>query len=441
MAVADPPRASWVDYLQSVMEENTTDSEPPSPQSKRRRPGQESEPETHPMPKPPQVMCTGQGAVSSVAALATSQTMVSAHPPDLTNADVHTLAGVPKASSAADEKGSMTTPQRLTHRIADDDKEQSVVGDWLVPLRKVLAPLIAVLGKQRRPLVLDTLLSGTETEVYALSQSGLFRFVHRVSVEQWPVCHAFVAAQGQPMPECLHRDMKAYASSEAAQWCVTHGQSHEKPSQLADILCAALVCTPYSSQRSGRFRAGSVESHEAFDIAGCVLEHIRQARPRSVLIENVVGWAMTSREERDGGATSSMEEFMQALQGLRYHVRSIALDTDAWSLVRRPRIYLIAIHMGLASSATAIERTIKLVSAVVAERAKTPAASVTQWVSVSDDSELARFVDDEDHLAACSARCHASRRAVSGRQALHRMTRPAGERAVASVSEGRRGQV
>ena len=281
------------------------------------------------------------------------------------------------SSAAAQQQATMTAKQTATKAtIGHGHLVSSVVRDWSDPLGEALHERLHMLGPQLRDIIMDTLCSGADTEAYSLRKAALLDFVHRVAVECESFPDEFLTAQNEPKSACWFGCVREYAStSTTATWCRRHGANHPRPTELADLLAAGIVCRPYSQQRNKRFRSQSVEEHQDFDIADHVLEHVRRSRPRLVMIENVGGWDKLSREERAQDCESYMEKFIADLRAIGYEVRSITLDTKTWSNVRRPRIYVLA-TIRTASSAAAMDDVVSLIGHCVAERAKTPPRQV-----------------------------------------------------------------
>ena len=241
----------------------------------------------------------------------------------------------------------------------------------------------------------------------------MVQVAHRVAVERETFPDAFLTEQGEPKAACWYGCVREYASSDAASaiWCRRHQAHHPKPTVAADMLCAGIVCRPYSQQRSGRFRDQSVEEHADFDIAEFVLEHVRKAEPRMVFIENVIGWDRLSRAQREEGCDSYMEKIIADLRDLGYEVRTVALDTTTWSNVRRPRVYVLG-TIRSASSAAAMDDVVSLIAHCVAERGKTPARQVEPGKTYINDITGRRSWSDGMSCWGCPGPSTACARAV-----------------------------
>lgn len=220
---------------------------------------------------------------------------------------------------------------------------------WRDPVVEVLGSHWSSLRPQRRKLVVDSLLTGTGVEMYSLVRGGMIDIELRVCVESKLVAWIF-ATLDQPgqqrrghLPQCWFTCLRQLVTMGEAH-CRVCGGAHAAPRSPADLLCAGIVCKPFSYQWSGRWAAGS-EAHSDFDIGGLVLEYIRLTGPRLVLLENVMGWNTTTKHDKDG--KTPMERILQALAGHGYAVQAITLDTEVWSQMSRPRIYIMAARLDL----------------------------------------------------------------------------------------------
>ena len=243
----------------------------------------------------------------------------------------------------------------------------------------VLRPVFDNLGPQRRPLVVDSLCSGTETEAYVVQACGLIAAHHRLTVDNKENLDKWFAGQRAARSDCHFTCLRTLASSHAAH-CTNHGYSHGIPEGRADLLSTGFVCKPYSDLRVGRFSDGNVAQHRDSDMFEHVLAYIGSTRPRAVFLENVAGWNKRTREEREEGTPSAMEKAALSLRGLGYFARALSLDTDCWSQVHRPRVYIIAVSRDTASSDAALDTAIDLVHTIVSERGMRPPRDV-HWLA------------------------------------------------------------
>ena len=88
-----------------------------------------------------------------------------------------------------------------------------------------------------------------------------------------------------------------------------------------------------------------------------------------------------------------MVRALESITRIGYFVRALTLDTDCWSKVRRPRMYIIGVCTDTASSDAVLDSALDLVAATVEERGKEPPRDVHWLASVVpkawQDRELA----------------------------------------------------
>ena len=278
---------------------------------------------------------------------------------------VHHDAGVASlrqnvSSSAADTSG---TTHPLPGNVAGEQGANSsldargrahqIESGWRDPIVEVLGSRWSSLRPQRRKLVVDSLLTGTGVEMYSFVRGGMIDIELRVCVERKLVAWTFATLDqsGQQrrghLPQCWFTCLRRLVREGVAD-CRVCGRAHAAPRSPADLLCAGIVCKPFSFQWSGRWVAGS-EAHAEFDIGELVMDYIRLTRPRLVLLENVMGWDVTTRHDTDGDTDghTPMERIMQALQACGYAAQAITLDTEVWSAMSRPRIYIMGARLDL----------------------------------------------------------------------------------------------
>ena len=276
-------------------------------------------------------------------------------------------------NTAASSVAAATTAVSRTDRIDDD---------WRLPLQDVLRPHWSSAGWQLRPLVVDSLFSGTATEMYALRRGGMITATARVAAEKDPAAWLFCQsdqATGAPH-ECWFTCARALASTGAAM-CLTHGREHAIPDGPADLLVAGIVCKPFSFQRVGRWGPGGAQAHPDFDLGDVALKYIARTLPSMVLLENVLGWDCLSHSAEQDELTA-MEDTSRRLRESGYTTMPIRLDTDTWSVVARPRIYIMAARTASSLAAVAMARDLVL-SVVRARASRLP--SGTWMIGPGDD--------------------------------------------------------
>lgn len=89
-----------------------------------------------------------------------------------------------------------------------------------------------------------------------------------------------------------------------------------------------------------RWKAGSVEKHPLYWVGEAALECILKARPRTVVVENVLGW--DQKASMDNGP-SHLRKFINRLSS-QYWCKAMRLSLRPWVAAERDRVYLIAVH-------------------------------------------------------------------------------------------------
>jgi len=127
----------------------------------------------------------------------------------------------------------------------------------------------------------------------------------------------------------------------------------------ADLFVAGFSCKPFSTLRPRRFEKNSVEDHVESHLFPDIVQHIRMNEPRLFFLENVVGWALTSR--LDGG-DSWMARHMAMLDDLgKYETTFLKLDLLRWADARRERFYVVGCHRDMCPTAQALAEFERLV--------------------------------------------------------------------------------
>lgn len=260
--------------------------------------------------------------------------------------------------------------------------EHAIVDDWVWPVRQVCEG-----GRPSRPIIVDSLCAGTETEMYGFRTAAVFPVRLRVVVEKKESASKWLRAQRLRWdPECRFEDVREVASSGAA-WCLTHRRRHAPPGG-ADLLVAGVVCKPFSQARQGRFADGGVEAHVDADIGQAALAYVRRTRPNLVLIENVSGWNKRSRVERGRDDPSPMDKMRRKLEALGYAAQCVHLDVCVWSQCRRDRVYMLGARKDCLASPDAATRgldlALKLTEEMVALRATRPPMTVGKMIEIAD---------------------------------------------------------
>ena len=104
-------------------------------------------------------------------------------------------------------------------------------------------------------------------------------------------------------------------------------------------------CGPVDSKKIG------VDDHAESHLFPDIVQHIRMNEPRLFFLENVVGWALTSR--LDGG-DSWMARHMAMLDDLgKYETTVLKLDLLPWADARRERFYVVGCHRDMCPTSQA----------------------------------------------------------------------------------------
>lgn len=94
-----------------------------------------------------------------------------------------------------------------------------------------------------------------------------------------------------------------------------------------------------------------MEKHPLYRVGQAALECILKARPRIVVVENVMGWDKMAAI--DDGA-SHMRKFSDRLSG-QYWCRAVKLSLRPWVDAERHRVYLMAVHHDTAGASSLAE--------------------------------------------------------------------------------------
>jgi hypothetical protein len=83
-----------------------------------------------------------------------------------------------------------------------------------------------------------------------------------------------------------------------------------------------------------------VEKHPLYWVGEAALECILKARPRTVVVENVLGW--DKKASMDNGP-SHLRKFINRLSS-QYWCKAMRLSLRPWVAAERDRVYLIAVR-------------------------------------------------------------------------------------------------
>eukprot|EP00971_Amphidinium_carterae_P347571 6489631-Amphidinium_carterae.2 len=135
-------------------------------------------------------------------------------------------------------------------------------------------------------------------------------------------------------------------------WCAVHKTLCIVPDVSIDLLCAGFPCAPYSKARAHRYEAGRWESgvqkalanefqstqnswaaHGEFGVLLNLLTDVRRSRPRSLVLENVLGLRSAV-----GGDRSPLDMLISELESMDYSCCALDLDLATFHPVVRQRI-------------------------------------------------------------------------------------------------------
>jgi len=101
-----------------------------------------------------------------------------------------------------------------------------------------------------------------------------------------------------------------------------------------DVLVSGFPCQPYSICNAKRFKPDGVESHPKRAVTFAVVDAIACFKPRSFLLENVMGFSKRS----PGSDDTPLEQLLQVLRASSlYHIKVVSMHLQDWVEAERDR--------------------------------------------------------------------------------------------------------
>ena len=195
---------------------------------------------------------------------------------------------------------------------------------WAGPILGAMADARGALGKQKRPLTIGSVCSGTLPEMECCAALGLD---YKILAASDPKDIAFKFAQANRDMDKIDHFMTTFESIIWREgFCKIHNRECKMdaagdspaggaPSCREDVCCAGLPCQPVSTQRDKRFADGSVANHSKFKLYEDYVEYLKERAPRSVIFEQVLGFGKPTA----AGEASQLEIFHERVKELGFY--------------------------------------------------------------------------------------------------------------------------
>jgi hypothetical protein len=261
-------------------------------------------------------------------------------------------AGRPHPYAQGERTASPSIPQHAGNTSGQhaDAPSHNLGCGWATDMRRALAGMLENVGRQLRPLLVDSACSGLSTEVYALQQLNIARVVHRYSVDPKPCAVAFTLAEKatqhhfQHMHDLLEERAECNVHRQKCATCIA--------TEHADIFVVGFSCKPYSLMRQGRFDEESVQLHCDSALFTDVVKHLEMHAPHTFILENVLGWDMRISMRSTETWLERHTAIISAL-GL-YEVIVIRVDISPWVEARRERLYMVGRRLASSHAAPVV---------------------------------------------------------------------------------------
>ena len=233
-------------------------------------------------------------------------------------------------------------------------------------------------AKQLRPLRISSWCSGICSEMHACSALGVEATLTLACDTKPSIQRLLLSGQLGFTPTHLFDNLWGLVGTnsrppESKPKCLKHCKQCPVPTidydrggeERDDILVAGFPCQPFSTQTAQRRTPGAVTKHKLYPVGKGVQQGIFEHRPRSFILENVMGFMQPFKSVDDGqggqssrqssqqsswqssqqssqqstsGARTPLEEMLQWLEELgTYHVKAITIALDAFITVSRNR--------------------------------------------------------------------------------------------------------
>ena len=238
------------------------------------------------------------------------------------------LARIGQAATASGQDGEASPTATDTEPIAT----MPDVEYWQKYLLAAGRGRRARLGKQKRPLLIASLCSGSLPEDLCCTALDVDYEVAAAS-DPKPAALKF-AQENRNMAKVPHwfEDMESIVWGSGA--CMLHGTTCSADARREDIGVAGLPCQPVSVQSAKRFRSGGVVEHPKFYLYGQFVNYLRERSPRCGVFEQVLGFGTAA----PGMEQTPLQKLSADIAELGcYSLRILQVNVQKFIDIARPR--------------------------------------------------------------------------------------------------------
>ena len=227
-----------------------------------------------------------------------------------------------------------TTPQSVPVSSTDDViARASVIATqigaqlpvtWVRHVENVTQKARSKLGRQMRPLMHDSMYSGTGSQAMVFRLTGVAH-VDSHGAERKVHARSFARLQGLE-PQVYYKSVEQM---------VKEARAPEDDGYVrSDLFTAGFPCQPWSYMKRS---LTDPTAHDGYIEFMRTLQYIRKTLPRLCLLENIIAFC----NHQSGLAV------LQSELGHMYHIQVFYLNLNVWIDVKRPRAFIGCLHKGV----------------------------------------------------------------------------------------------